>query len=167
MMNEYFPKLLKNKLFLIYTGVVIVLVVALVAFSGNLFMSYQQAEENRQKIQSMESFLLQFSEQKKFLENIEERPVKVSELDDVQTELFKQVKRYKLNLVKFSAKDPESKKEKSAQDFNLSISGDYTNVMEFLNDFHARNALMTIKFLNMHQNNGQINAEMVYSVYLQ
>ncbi len=165
--NEYFPRLAKSKQFLIYAGIVIVLVIVLVGFSGNLVMAYQKAEENQQKTATIEAFLAKFAEQKKFLEGIEERPVKAEELDDVQTELFKQIKRYHLNLVRFNAKDPSGKKSSNAREYAMAVSGDYVNVMEFLNDFHARNALMTIKYLGLSQSQGKFNADIVYLVYVQ
>ena len=164
--NEYFSRVVKSKQFLIYGAIAIVLVIACAGFFGNLVLVYNQAEENRAKISTMESFLAKFSEQKKFLESIDERPVKLDELDDVQTELFKQIKMHKLNLVRFNAKDA-SKKANNTREFQMAVSGDYTNVMEFLDNFHAKNALMSIKYLSLNQSQGKFNAELVYTVYVQ
>ncbi len=165
--NEYFPRLAKSKLFLIYSCIVILLVIILVGFSGNLVSAYQKAEANKEQIATIESFLAKFSEQKKFLDSIEERPVTADELDEIQTELFKQIKRYKLNLVRFNSKDSSGKNSNNFREFSMAVSGDYVSVMEFLNDFHAKNALMTIKYLFLHQSQGKFNADIVYTVYVQ
>ncbi len=166
-LKEYFPRLIKSKAFLIQTVLLAVLIVLLFTFSGSLFMSYQQAEANQQQINTIETFLAQFAEQKKFLESISERPVKLDELDSIQTEIFKQIKKYHLNLVRFNAKDAKSGKDtKNTKDFEMTISGDYANVMEFLNDFHAKNALMHIRYLNLRQQQGKFFADVVYTVYV-
>ncbi len=164
--KEYFPRLIKSKTFLLQLVVLIILVLILFTFTGTLFASYEQAEANKQQISTIETFLSQFSEKKKFMESVSERPIKAAELDGIQTEIFKQIKRYHLNLVRFSGKESKSKESKNAKDFNMTVSGDYVNVMEFLNDFHAKNALMHIRFLNLHQQGGVFSAEVVYTVYV-
>lgn len=167
LLKEYLPRLVKSKVFLIQTALLVILVIVLFTFSTNLIYAYQQAEQNQQEINNIESFLQKFSEQKKFLENIEERPVKAEELDDIQTELFKQIRRYKLNLVKFNARGATTKEKKQTREYEMTVQGDYIAVMEFLDDFHARNALINIRYLDLHQQQGKIMAEIVYSVYVQ
>lgn len=164
--KEYFPRLAKSKSFLVQFVFFIVLVLILFTFTGTLFASYEQAQANQQQIDTIETFLAQFAEKKKFMESVSERPIKADELDGIQTELFKQIKMYHLNLVRFTGKDSKSKEHKNAKDFNMTVSGDYVNVMEFLNDFHAKNALMHIRYLNLHQQSGSFIAEVVYTVYV-
>ncbi len=164
-MKEYFPRLLKSRSFVIYGIIIIVMIIAIFAGSGNLIVAYQSAEQNRAKINEIETFLAKFSEQKRYLEDIEEKPIKASELDAVQTEIFKEIKDYNLNLIRFNATDNSGTKEKN-RDFNLSISGKYSSVMLFLKNFHAKNALMNIKMLELKPKKDEITADLTYTVYI-
>ncbi len=165
-LKEYFPRLTKSKSFLLQFSVLILLVLLIIYFSGSLFTAYDKAQANQEEINKIETFLAQFSEKKKFLESVSERPVMASELDEIQSTLFKQIKRYHLNLVRFAGKDHSGSDDKNAQNFNMTISGDYVSVMEFINDFHAKDALMHIRYLSLHQQQDKFIAELVYTVYV-
>jgi len=146
--------------------VVLVILFILTFFGGSkLILSYNEAMETQQEIESMQNFLKEWTEKTSVLNNAEYRPVKASQVDSVQTNLLFALQANQLELVGFRAM-PSTKKEESSRSFELDFTGSYEITMHFLENFHAKDALISIQGLKMEQSKGKIKTSMQYKVYI-
>ena len=184
-----FKTLLKDRGLLIIFVICVVLGVAITAASGKALMDYTAAEEIQAKIETMEEYLEKFQAKKKKLDSEEKRPIDTKELENVQAEILSAVQNNNLQmegLRSISADDkavstePKSdaeevvdgEKKKSRRSvsknkaYELTVTGSYEDVMQFLTNFQRQRALITMRALTIAPQNDNYKIKLNYKIYV-
>lgn len=162
---QHFPGFWREKDMLLYIVGSVVGLVLVFFVSSNLLLSYQTAMETEEQIASMHSFLKEWTEKTTVLNNAEYRPVQVMQVDSVQTNLLLALQANQLELVGFKAV-PSPKKDDNYHAFEMEFTGPYEVTVHFLENFHAKDALISIHYLKMEPNKGKIKTTIQYRVYI-
>ena len=93
------------------------------------------------------------------------RPVHAEQLDTVAAELLGRIPAHNMGMISYHVLNQQNGK-KEYQAYVLSVRGTYTDTLSFLEDFHAKDALITIASVKMYPVNDQIETEVCYRVYL-
>ncbi|WP_196606573.1 hypothetical protein [Pectinatus frisingensis] len=163
--NRYIPFFTKSKDMLIYGIVSVLLLVITAMITGKLIASYQTAVDTKQQISVMNTFLTEWSNKTNFLNNELYRPIKSNFADNVQSVLLSNLKNNNLELAGFKSMPQNDKKSKN-RSYELTFEGAYTDTLNYLNDFHAKDALINIQSLKMQQTKGKIVTTIQYRVYI-
>lgn len=163
--SRYLPFFTKSKDMLIYGIVSVLLLVITTMVTGKLIASYQTATDTKQQIGVMHTFLQEWSNKTNFLNNEAYRPIKIDFADNAQAVLLSNLKNNNLELAGFKSIPQNDKKSKN-KNYELTFEGDYTDTINYLNDFHAKDALINIQSLKMQQTKGKIVTTIQYRVYI-
>lgn len=149
---------------LIMYGVLLLLLTFILSFlSSHLIRSYHEKTEKEQQIATMQSFLKNWEIKNEELQDSPMRPVKAAQLDQVQTDIIFNIQAYSLNLV--SMKDEQKNKEQDGHVYTAEFTGTYENTMRCLHNFHVKDALIGMKYLNMTEKNGAVSTKITYKIY--
>ena len=162
---QYLPKIWKEKDMIIYISLVCILLFSVFFTSSKLILSYQDAMEIQQQIASMQNFLKEWTDKTNILNNAEYRPVQAIQVDSVQTNLLLGLQANKLELIGFKT-IPSSKKDEMFRSFELEFTGPYDVSVHFLENFHAKDALISVQNLKMEPNKGKIKSTIQYKIYI-
>ena len=131
------------------------------AASADIYMEAQKSEE---EIRSMESFIKTAKEKEERLSAAAMRPIEAKKIDAVQTDILLALKEHSLTINSFKQLSPP-KGETVRHDYEVEITGTYSDVIRFAEGFSARSALLHIEGLSMEQHDGNIKAVMQYRVF--
>lgn len=162
---QYLPSFWKEKDIIVYIVLVCVLFFSSFFASSKLVLAYQGAVEIGEQIASMQNFLKEWTEKTTILNRAEYRPVQAIQVDSVQTNLLLALQANQLELVGFKAM-PSTKKEESFRTFEMEFTGPYEVTIHFLENFHAKDALISIQNLKMEPSKGKIKTTIQYKVYI-
>lgn len=170
----------------------LVLVIVMVISSSFLYTSYTRAKDTEAKIAEIHSFLYDWQNKVDKLNSAELRPVSIKNLDDIQATLLFTLQNNHLKLNSFRALTPiKHKKAKpnnpdnesvdnssevqddsskdnlqnSKYDFEIVFEGEYEPVMQYINGFKSKNALINIQSVELKSNKGIITAHLRYRAY--
>ena len=184
-----FKTLLKDRGLLIIFVICVVLGVLITAASGTALIKYTEAEEIQAKIGTMEEYLQKFQKKKSELDSAKYRPIDTKELENVQAEILSAVQNNNLQmegLRSISADDkavstePKSdaeevvdgEKKKSRRSvsknkaYELTVTGSYEDVMQFLTNFQRQRALITMRALTIAPQNDNYKIKLNYKIYV-
>lgn len=169
-----------------------VLIVVMLISSSFLYSSYSKAKETEAKISEMQSFLVDWQCKVDQLNGSELRPVSPKDLDDIQATLLFKLQNSNLKLNSFKALNPsrsvvkekapatesgkkvspeqeQKNKKKEMQntkhDFEIEFEGEYGPVMQYINEFKAKNALINVQSVELKSKKGIITAILKYRAY--
>jgi len=162
--NKYLPLLLHSKDAIGYIIISVILILGIILTTSSLLLSYQTASSTEAQVMSMESYLKDWTEKTAVLNQSQMRPVKETQVDDVQTNILINLQVYRLNLTKFNTL-ANNKNEKN-RSFELEFEGSYEATIQFLQNFHAKDALLSITNLTMEPVKQNIKTTMQYKVYV-
>ena len=134
--------------------------------SGQLVISYQDAQETEKKISSMKSSLQEWKEKEETVSRAPFRPVTSDMVDTVQSKIILSVQGHELQLVACRAMTVDKKNMSHMRAFELSTKGPYEKTVQFLQEFRADNALITMDSLEMKPDGANIEATVRYTVYV-
>lgn len=163
--GKFLPKLMQSKDLLAYAVVAGLLILTVFFGLGKLVLAYQYSTDTKAQIESMESYLGDWKAKTDQLNHAQMRPVQANQVDNVQTDLMMHLQVYSLNLTKFAALNKDNKKEKD-KTFEMDFEGPYPAVMSFLENFHSKDALISIRSLEMEPSKDIIKASISYKVYV-
>ena len=181
--------LLKDRGLLTLFAICVALGIGTVFASGKVLIDYTAAEEIQAKIETMEEYLQKFQAKKKKLDSEEKRPIDTKELENVQAEILSAVQNNNLQmegLRSISADDkavstePKSdaeevvdgEKKKSRRSvsknkaYELTVTGSYEDVMQFLTNFQRQRALITMRALTIAPQNDNYKIKLNYKIYV-
>lgn len=184
-----FKTLLKDRGLLIIFVVCVVLGVLITAAGGKAIVNYTEAQEIEAKIGTMEEYLEKFQSKKKQLDSEGKRPIDTKELENVQAEILAAVQNYNLQMEglrsikdddKTVSTEPKSdaeevvngEKKKSRRSvsknkaYELTVSGSYEEVMQFLSNFQKQRALITMRALTITPENDKYKIKLNYKIYV-
>ena len=162
---HYLPFLLKGKDMIVYAGVSILLVIGTFMATGSVIESYQSAQDIQQQVVQMQTFLTEWSNKTNFLNNESYRPVMEDQVDSVQSNLLLNLQANSLELTGFKSVKPTEAENKD-KNFEMVFKGSYENTMKYLNAFHAKDALISIRNLKMQPEKGAIVTTIQYKIYV-
>lgn len=167
-MRGFLTKLGANLSFLFLAAVMLVLTAGCIFLGSSVYDSYCEAQEKNAKTQEMEKYISEWLVKSEAVNKAEMHPVKKTDLDNVQTLLLMEIKKYNLNITGFQAVQNTGQKQADphVHDYEINIEGSYENVVSFLNNFHKNKILISIKNLKMEQHNGLIRADVKYRIYI-
>lgn len=146
-------------------GIAVLLVVGLVFLSGKLIIAYQDAQEIKQKIHSMETSLKEWNDKAETVSRAPLRPVDASQVDKIQSEIILSVQGHQLNLNGVKTVSVEKKNSNHMKSFEMITRGPYEKTVQFLQDFGSRNVLITMDSLDIKPDKGEIECTVKYTIY--
>ena len=75
---------------------------------------------------------------------------------------------YNLKLMDFkdTSSNSSNSKQQNYRVFMVKFSGDFPDTVKFFSNFHSRDALLSIRQLNMTPKNQDIETELYYRIYI-
>ena len=155
-----------NKSLVLGIALAAALAVGAVLASGQLVISYQDAQETEKKISSMKSSLKEWKEKEETVNRAPLRPVAADMVDSVQSKIILSVQGHELQLVGCRAMTVDKKNASHMRTFELSTKGPYEKTVQFLQEFRADKALITMDSLEMKPDKANIETTVRYTVYV-
>ncbi|MFC2741962.1 MAG: hypothetical protein ACFN1I_00840 [Selenomonas artemidis] len=140
--------------------IVITVIVVTVAF----FCCYMSFRDLHAKSDEMNDALSRWASNAAYINSQSYRPVLPEQVDAVSADIFNAVLAHRLGLVSFNTL-PRRDTSDSHITYVLSLRGAYADTLSFLEDFHSKDALITIMALHMKPDGDQILTELSYRVY--
>lgn len=184
------PILLKDKGLLIIFATCVTFGVLITFATGKAMLDYTSAQDIQAKIATMEEYLQKFEDKKKKAESEKRRPIAIKELENVQAEILLEVQNHNLKMeglrsIKDDDKTVSSETKNDAEEvvdgkknkprrsisqnkaYELSISGSYEDIMNFLFNFQKRRALVTMRALTISpENEEKYKVKLNYKIYV-
>ena len=123
------------------------------------------AYHKRMKVQDVHATMEKWQEQADYINAQNYRPVHAKQLDAVAAELLGRIPAHNMGMISYHVLNQQNGKQEY-QAYVLSVRGTYTDTLSFLEDFRAKDALITIASVKMYPVNDQIETEVCYRVYL-
>lgn len=169
--------------------VAVILLFAAILFSGSrVVMNYRQASANRAEEAHMQETIRDWQTKAEFVNGQTYRPVPADRIEAVQGDLMQAMQTYSLTLVDYkplkgpvkaatkkktntSAKDGDKNKKDAPapadyKAFSMSFTGSYENIMKYIGNFHSRDALISLDYIEIADGkDGLIKATVNYRIY--
>jgi len=152
-----------RKLFFL-VGLTAVLAGLFLFSTSQLILSYREASQIEAQKAEMHATIEKFQSHVDFLDQQKYRPIPKDKLGNVQTDLLYQAQAHSLNLLNMKALQPDSKNP-NVYAYALTLAGSYENIVDYLKNFHSRDALLNIIQLQLQPKDGLIDATITYRVY--
>lgn len=149
---------IRSALFLLLLISGLCVTAALFLSLGKLSGLHRQADEIRET-------MTEWQEKAKFINGKAYRPVLAEQIDAVSSDIFHAVETHHLELIAYQSLH-HSQEETEFQTFSLSVKGSYANSIAFLEDFRAKDALITIMSTTMYPLEENIQTDLRYRVYI-
>lgn len=149
---------IRSALFLLLLISGLCVTAALFLSLGKLSALHRQADEIRET-------MTEWQEKAKFINGKVYRPVLAEQIDAVSSDIFHAVEVHHLELIAYQSLH-HSPEETEFQTFSLSVKGSYANSIAFLEDFRAKDALITIMSMTMYPLEENIQTDLRYRVYI-
>lgn len=161
---DIFPTLMEHKRLVVHGMILLVLVFVVSTLTSHLVISYREKAEKEQQISVMQSFIADWQSKNDQLNNSSMRPVDAKKLDLVQTDIIFNLQANKVNLLSIKD-DKQQDKEKNGKVYTAEFTGSYADVMRSLQSFHAKDALIGIKYVKLGMKNGLVDTQLTYKIY--
>lgn len=133
------------------------------ATSVHLYQVYQNSRETMHTIASMKGTIQEWKIRSSYLNSQPYRPVTGEQVSSVQADLLTILKQKDITLLDYRPANAAS--STLYQTYDMMCSGSYDAITSFLEDFHARDALLNIQSLAIENQQGKTVAHIVYRVY--
>lgn len=154
---------------LAYGIVLVVLGFCVFAASGQLWISWNTAINTQKQIGMMQQYILTWNEKARKVNNEPYKAVDIEQIDDIQSNLIFALQAHKLEMYSFKNMTSENEKaEKTAngKSFEMSFKGSWGDTVHFLSNFHVRDALLSIRNLNLQPDkDGSVKTSLQYKIY--
>ena len=138
--------------------------IACVSLTGKTYMTYQQSQETKQKIVSMQNEIQSWQDKANFLNKQPYRPVAKTDVQSVQSDLLTAMQAHNLTIDNFRM--VQATKKEPHGNFELTFHGSYPDTMALLGNFHSKDALINIMNMKMESKNGSIETTLRYKIYV-
>ena len=159
----------KNRDIAIIAVLTILLGFGTVTLAGKLVTDYQSAQKIKAQMADMRSELKDWETKSSFLNDQQFRPVPADKVDSVQADIMLALQGSQLKLTEYkaiaSANSGKNKEGEPFKAFNMSFTGTYENTITFLENFHARDALIQLIQVEMAPKSGAITTKIAYRIY--
>ena len=120
-----------------------------------------EAMGTHQEIRDMEKTVAEFQQKAMMVNQAAFRPVRRSQVPDVQRRILGKASANGLYVQELH----EMPKESDGFSYKMTASGTWEGTARFIQDFHAQDALLAIRFLSLGVENGSIITIMEYKIY--
>lgn len=140
---------------------------AVVSMTGRVYLAYDHQQQINAQSSEMRQTIKDLSGQADEINKQKYRPVEEKQVPSVQSDIMLAVQSHQLQLTALKPLSAEKKAGKS-QTFELHVVGTYEQTMAFLQNFHARDALIDIFKIGFKPDNGKgtIETDLVYRIYV-
>lgn len=142
----------------------VLLFVAALSLGSKAAFSYRAAQDIRQQTQDMQNTITEWKKQSEFINHEKYRPVKLEQVDTVNSDILFKMQSNKLSITDYKAVS-NTGKDTSSRTFELTFSGEYKDAVQFLSDFHSRDALINLISMKISPQNGKIRGTIRYRIY--
>lgn len=161
---HHFPILWQSKDTILYVSVFTLLLLFNVFSLGKLSVAYQEANKTQQKVTSMTQYVEHWNEKISIIDSSPYRPVTAAQADNVQSNLLLDLQANNLRLVSF--KNSTSSQKENSKKYQLDFIGTWPATIHFIQNFHVRDALISITQVNMKAEKDQIKTSVEYKVWV-
>jgi hypothetical protein len=160
----------KLGLYFLFSGIMIFMAIYL---SGKLIATYNNAMLIENHVQEMNNYLADWKNKTSYLNSEKYRPIEPKQVDNVQSDLLLSLRINNLelkNLRVIALTQPSQDEAKKpvindGKAFEINFSGNYKESMNFLENVHSKDALVSILFVRMEAEHDKVNTNMIYKVY--
>lgn len=162
-LTEYLPNLLEHKDLLVSFAILIVLAFATSFTTSHLLLATHERQQTEDQMATMTSYLNTWRQKSEHINSATMRPIKTDQLDEVQMAILLNVQSHQLNLS--SLKETGDKTEKDGKSYEMEFMGEYPQVIDCIEHFNVKDALIGIKELAMEMQGGKMRVRMMYKIY--
>lgn len=139
-----------------------------VTLSSQVYLAYDHQTQVEQESMKMRDTIKKLSEEAESINKQEYRPVEEKQVPNVQSDLMLALQSHQLKLDDLHAISAGGSKKVKHKTFEMKFSGSYDQTIAFLQNFHARDSLISIFKLNMKPESGKgtISTDLVYRIYV-
>lgn len=161
------PVVRKNNSIMAVLALSGVCIFGVVTLSSQVYLAYNHQQEIQQQSNEMRTTIKKLSEEAEIINKMDYRPVEEKQVPNVQSDLMLALQSHQLKIGSLKEVSAGGKKSKH-KTFDLRVNGTYEQTMAFLQNFHARDALLSIFKLSMKPVSGKglIETDLVYRVYV-
>jgi hypothetical protein len=157
--------LLKGQDMLVYAFLVIVLTGVAFFGLGKVLMAYDQANEIHKQITTMKLYVDEYNKKAMELNAAPYRPVSTEQVDNVQSNILLSLQANQLELMGFK-NIKSSEKNPTGQTFELEFLGLWPSTVHVIQNFHVRDALISIKDIKfVPEKGGKVKTSIQYKIY--
>ena len=156
-----------NKTLLIIAVSFLLFIVMIFVFSRAV-ISYNNAQSVLAENRQMKETINKWKEQVAFINEQDYRPVQRDQINNVTSDILVLVQVYNLSLADFKASNITGTKDKKDpyQTFTMKVSGQYADVVKFLMNFKAKDALVSLMSIEMTSQGNVLTANLNYRIYI-
>lgn len=159
-------KVRQSRSAMISVGLTLMLLVGFALTSSQTVISYNKMQEIESRNNEMRQTIKDWETKVSYINKQEYRPVTEDMTGAVTSDILVSAQNHELAMTDFKAAIPNQKKDSYERTYTLSLSGSYENTVAFLTTFHARDALINILSLKMQPQNGIIQTQIKYRIYI-
>jgi len=159
-------KVRQSRSAMISVSLTLVLLVGFALTSSQTVISYNKMQEIDSRNNEMRQTIKDWETKVSYINKQEYRPIAEDMTGAVTSDILVSAQNHGLAMTDFKAAMPNQKKDSYERTYTLSLSGSYENTVAFLTTFHARDALINILSLKMQPQNGIIQTQIKYRIYI-
>lgn len=150
---------------MVFLTITVVLFIITIFVGSKAVLSYQKAEIVKAETAEMKATIINWQNKVDYISKETFRPVGAEQVDNVNSDILIAINVHNLTLEDFKANKASGKAEESYQVFQIKVGGQYADVVKFLLEFHAKDALVSIMNFSMSSSQGIIHADITYRIY--
>ena len=156
-----------NKSDITYVLIIIGCLVAVLFGGANALSSYQEATRVQEEITNKEQFVETYNQKYALVQKESYHPVSEDQIDDVQSRLLFTARANNLELVSLKNMSlSEDAQKENGKVFEMFILGAWKDDVEFLQKFHSKDALLSIRYMRFDPDkDGKVKVTMEYKIY--
>ena len=164
---RYIPTFFESKDMVFYVASVLLLSLLAIFCFGKLGFAYQNAMDTKEQITSMTDFVNEWNDQVYKVNKEPYRPVRLDQVDDVQSNILLMMTANQLNMNSFkTVQEMGSQKNPSGSVYEMEIEGNWDSTVRILENFHVRDALISINSVKLvPTKNAGVKTTLVYKIY--
>lgn len=157
--------LLKGQDMLVYAVLVLILIGISFFCLGKVLMAYDHANEIHKQITAMKLHVDEYNKKAMELNAAPYRPVSTEQIDNVQSNILLSLQANQLELVGFK-NIKSTEKNITGQVFELEFLGLWPSTVHVIQNFHVRDALISIKNIKfVPEKGGKVKTSIQYKIY--
>ena len=146
-------------------GLFLLLLIGGLCMTAVLFLSLGKLATLQQQAAEIRAAMTAWQEQAAFINKHIDRPVLPEQIEAVSSDILSAVQAHQLELISYQSLHRSDEEEASFQTSTLSVRGSYANSITFLEDFRAKDALVSIMSIRMYLVDGYVQTDLRYRIY--
>lgn len=156
----------QNRSMILVLSFTAVLCLAAFLMTGKTISSYRNYHEVKAQTVDMRKTIAEWNKQNDYITHQPYRPVPAKQVDAVNSDLLAKLQEHHLQLTNYQMLANSGKKAVPYRTYNIKFTGNYPDVIDFLTDFHTKDALVSLLRLNLSEKGNLIQADVFYRIYV-